>query len=270
LIENIVSSFLESFDVPWRTSFTRLTPLGQPAMLAAEMGDSVLVVESNSTARAKVTQALHQAGYQTLVAAHLAQALSMARAPIVAVVIGERLATPEVMAAFSVPIVIMGRELDAAGVAAAVRTATARPAAPGWAPAPVSTPSLAVGEAATRLTPKATPEQRKVIAALREELAFFREATYFRVLEIETDASEEHISDAFQRFSNRWHPDRLSADASQEMRAIAGEIYLVGKAAYDVLSNPRKRRMYEPKSDAETEKRAVKRQSVLRRILGKE
>jgi DnaJ-class molecular chaperone len=134
----------------------------------------------------------------------------------------------------------------------------------------VSTPSLAAGEAATRMVPTATAEQIKIIRALRDELAFLRQSTYFRVLEIENDASHEQISDAFQRFSNRWHPDRISADASQEMRAIAAEIYLVGKAAYDVLSNPRKRRVYEPLEDAETEKRAVKRQSVLRRILGKE
>jgi len=235
-------------------------------MLAAEMGELVLVVESNSTTRARLTRALHESGYQTLVAAHLAQARSMARASIIAVVIGERLATPEVMSAFAVPIVVMGRKLDAADVPAAVRQAIARRTAP----APVSTPSLAIGEAATRMTPQTTPAQRTLIAALREELAFLREATYFRVLEIESDADEEQITEAFQRFSKRWHPDRLSVDASQEMRAIASEIYLVGKAAYDVLSNPRKRRMYEPRSDSETEKRPVKRLSLLRRILGKE
>src|SRR5262249_41130076 len=163
------------FDVPMRTSFTRLTTLGQPAMLPAEMPDLVLVVEPSSTARAQATQALQRGGYETLVAADLSQARSMARAPIVAVVIGERLATPGATRAFAVPVVVMSRDLAVSELAAAVRDATSPPGSP----RPVSTPSLASGEAATRMVPPATAKQLKIIRALRDELAFLREATYF-------------------------------------------------------------------------------------------
>lgn len=234
-------------------------------------GDLVLVIEANSTARAQAAQALQKAGYQTLEAANLGQARPMSRAPIVAVVMGEKMATPEALGAFAVPIVVVGKSLDISGVAAAVRDATAAPATPAWTPPPVSTPQTFAPDAATRMAPSATPEELDLIAALRDELGFLRQASFFRVLELEADASDLQIAEAFNHFSHRWHPDRLSADASQEMRAIAGEIYLVGKAAYDVLSDQRKRQAYQPRPTVVDDSVAeVKRHSVLRRILGKE
>jgi CheY-like chemotaxis protein len=237
-------------------------------------GELVLVVESNSAARTQVVQALQKSGYQTLEAATLAQARPMARAPIVAVVLGEQLATREAKQAFSVPIVVMGGELDAKAVVAPVRSAArAAPAEPAWSPPPVSTPAFP-SDAATRLAPSATPEELELIAALRDELTFLRQASFYRVLDLDSDASALEIAEAFNHFSNRWHPDCLSADASQEMRAIAGEIYLCGKSAYDVLSDSKKRDAYRSRppltQPKEVETRAVKRQSLLQRIIGKE
>jgi hypothetical protein len=235
----------------------------------SQPGDLVLVVEANSTARSQAAQALQKAGYQTLEAANLTQARAFSRAPIIAVVMGEKTATPEAMSTFSVPALVVGINLEISGIAAAIRKATAAPAAPAWAPPPVSAPKSFSPDAATRLAPPASKAELELIAALRDELAFLRQASFFRVLGLSPEASDLAIAQAYNTFSARWHPDRLSTDASQEMRAIAAEIFLVGKAAFEVLGDRRKRQAYQP-PEQRAETRAVKRQSVLRRILGKE
>src|SRR5262249_16376243 len=105
----------------------------------------------------------------------------------------------------------------------------------------------AAGDAATRIAPVASVEELELVEALKDERSFLQQATYYRVLEITPETNDLAIAEAFNRFASRWHPDRLSADASQEMGAIAGEIYLVGKAAYDILIDGKKRKQYKPK-----------------------
>ena len=122
----------------------------------------------------------------------------------------------------------------------------------------------------TALVPVPSTEESKIIEALREELLVLRESTYYRVLELETSASEADIIAAWGRFVDEWHPDRIAPNTSQEMRAVASEVYLCGVSANETLVDRARRRAYdkqlaapeEPPTTADT----VGKPSVQRRI----
>jgi curved DNA-binding protein CbpA len=87
-------------------------------------------------------------------------------------------------------------------------------------------------------------ENDLVVRALRKELAFLGRSGHYRVLGIALGASETEIWAAFERFKRKWHPTRLSDDATTEMRALASEIYALGCTAFEVLTDPERRAAY--------------------------
>jgi len=93
---------------------------------------------------------------------------------------------------------------------------------------------------------KLSAAQRELISALRAELAFLRRASLYRVLQLAEEATEPDIIVAFGQFAAKWHPDRIAPEASPEMRAIAGEVYELGRSAYEVLIDPVRRGRYLP------------------------
>jgi molecular chaperone DnaJ len=62
---------------------------------------------------------------------------------------------------------------------------------------------------------------------------------YYRILEVERDASPEEIKRAYRRAAMRWHPDRNSGDPDAERR------FKLAAEAYEVLSDPDKRARYD-------------------------
>ncbi|KAJ9456900.1 Chaperone protein DnaJ 2 [Diplonema papillatum] len=56
------------------------------------------------------------------------------------------------------------------------------------------------------------------------------------------DATEEEIRSAYKRLALKWHPDRQRTD---ETRGVAAEEFKKVSAAYEVLSDPEKRAMYD-------------------------
>jgi curved DNA-binding protein CbpA len=64
--------------------------------------------------------------------------------------------------------------------------------------------------------------------------------TFYEVLGVSDDASDEEIKSAFKRLAKRYHPDVTEID-----REIAEETFKKIAAAYDVLSSPAKRSMYD-------------------------
>ena len=61
---------------------------------------------------------------------------------------------------------------------------------------------------------------------------------YYEVLQIETTASQNEIKSQFRKLAKKWHPDRKqSDDAEKKMAQI--------NTAYEVLSNPKRRKMYD-------------------------
>ncbi len=64
--------------------------------------------------------------------------------------------------------------------------------------------------------------------------------TLYEVLEVSEEATEEEIKSAFKKLAKKYHPDVAKMDkgeAEEEFKKIA--------AAYEVLTNENKRRMYD-------------------------
>ena len=64
-------------------------------------------------------------------------------------------------------------------------------------------------------------------------------ADYYRVLGVGKNADKTELRKAFRKLAMKYHPDRNSSDASAE------EKFKEAKEAFDVLSDPQKRQMYD-------------------------
>ena len=61
---------------------------------------------------------------------------------------------------------------------------------------------------------------------------------YYAILQIQKTASKDEIKSQFRKLAKKWHPDRKqSDDAEKKMAQI--------NMAYEVLSNPKRRKMYD-------------------------
>jgi len=69
---------------------------------------------------------------------------------------------------------------------------------------------------------------------------------YYALLSVQPDASSDAIRDAFHRFAAKYHPDRFVAQGAAS-RSVdrAAQIYRRGAEAYRVLTDPRKRKLYD-------------------------
>ena len=65
------------------------------------------------------------------------------------------------------------------------------------------------------------------------------EKTYYEILEVEKDASEQEIKLAYRRLAKKYHPDLNQHDPK------AKEKFIEIKNAYDTLIDPRKRKFYD-------------------------
>src|SRR5262249_21904665 len=111
-------------------------------------------------------------------------------------------------------------------------------------PRPMAEPQPLPGDAATRQAPQVSAPEEGLISTLREELTYLRGANYYRVLGLSPDAAADEVADAFARFAQTWHPDHLAPQASPDMRAVAAEIYDLGRTALEVLIDPKRRAPY--------------------------
>ena len=58
---------------------------------------------------------------------------------------------------------------------------------------------------------------------------------YYKILGVDHDASEDDIRKAYRKMSRKYHPDIAGPEFEDKFKEV--------NAAYDVLSNPEKRRM---------------------------
>lgn len=69
---------------------------------------------------------------------------------------------------------------------------------------------------------------------------------YYRLLSIEPSASSDEVRRAFHQFAAKYHPDKfLGGGAAPHKIERAAQIYRRGAEAYKVLTDPRRRKLYD-------------------------
>ena len=66
-----------------------------------------------------------------------------------------------------------------------------------------------------------------------------KDKDYYKILEIQEDASEEEIKLAYRRLAKKYHPDLNKTDPK------AKEKFIELHNAYDTLNNPERRKIYD-------------------------
>jgi ActR/RegA family two-component response regulator len=239
----------------------------------------ILVVDDNSNVRSESSRVLRGAGFQALEAASLSQARRMLTAPVAAVIIADKLpdgSAADLVSTLLMPSLVLASTTSSAGAAEAIKAGAkgslnrqrptdgllaalkralteAAPAAPKPAKRPsnpnvrpVAEPVRLVAEPATRPDSADDAAARVLLAALEKELAFLKKAGHYRVLGVAASATTEEVRAAFERFKAKWHPSRMSDDATAAMRSKASEIFALGEQAFKVLGDPEQREKYKP------------------------
>lgn len=69
---------------------------------------------------------------------------------------------------------------------------------------------------------------------------------YYTLLSLEPEATGDEIRGAFHRFAAKYHPDRFVARGAEPGKVErAAQIYRRGAEAYKVLTDPRRRKLYD-------------------------
>ena len=70
------------------------------------------------------------------------------------------------------------------------------------------------------------------------------DVNFYNILGVDKNASEDEIKKAFRKFSKKYHPDMQHGKSDAEKKE-AEEMFKKGQAAYECLSDPEKRKIYD-------------------------
>jgi DnaJ-class molecular chaperone len=66
---------------------------------------------------------------------------------------------------------------------------------------------------------------------------------FYKILDVRRDSGPEEIRKSFKKLASQWHPDKNSE--SQEMRELAEKMFKDINEAYNILSDPKKKKIYD-------------------------
>lgn len=89
-----------------------------------------------------------------------------------------------------------------------------------------------------------SPEERSLREELAERLVEMKKQDYFEVLGVSKNASPSEIKKAYFALAKQYHPDRLPATSSSEIRGLADEIFDLISSAHEILSDDARRAEY--------------------------
>jgi len=92
---------------------------------------------------------------------------------------------------------------------------------------------------------KLEPEEREMVERIESLYKKLSSFNYFELLQVEPDTSQDIVRKSYFHLVKQYHPDRISDLVDDDLLAMAQEIFSAFTEAYDVLSNPKKKRNYE-------------------------
>ncbi len=95
-----------------------------------------------------------------------------------------------------------------------------------------------------RADAKLSPEERSLREQLAEQAVEMKKQDYFEVLGVSKNASHAEVKKAYFSLAKQYHPDRLYASASADIRSLADEIFNIISTAHDILSDDARREQY--------------------------
>ncbi len=104
----------------------------------------------------------------------------------------------------------------------------------------VPVPTLSGAGAADALS----PEERSAREQLARQVVEMKKKDYFEVLGVSKEASTAEIEKAYFSLAKQYHPDRLYAQASAEVRNLADELFNLVSQAHEVLTDEDERDRY--------------------------
>jgi hypothetical protein len=83
----------------------------------------------------------------------------------------------------------------------------------------------------------------KLLEEAKREEKKAKKRDYYKILDVKRDAKEADIRKAYKKLALKWHPDRNAS--SEESKKIAEKTFRDISDAYTVLSDPKKKQMYD-------------------------
>lgn len=203
-----------------------------------------MLIVPDATLRSQVSRALSSAGFVPLVADSLRAGAMYLSAPFPrAIVLDISLSAHAQALRERVPAALLLIDEFTDDVPGALRAVLATSVV---VAAPVAEPEIV---AVPEDSPPPPPPSGLALE-LREHLRDLEAEDYFSVLEVPLDASTAAIRKSFLRLAKEWHPSRFGLDA-HDVRAVAGDIFITVKRAYDALMDPKKRAHFAQQAEEE-------------------
>ena len=87
------------------------------------------------------------------------------------------------------------------------------------------------------------PDINKLLQEAKKEEKSAKKRDYYKILGVTLNANEKEIKTAYKKLAIKWHPDKNNE--SEESRRIAEKNFRDINDAYTVLSDPKKKQMYD-------------------------